>query len=411
MEKKKFKICVLPSDRTGVSKFRSIDPHLYLQKMYPDEFWVDIVYDPPYEDDEYWKGYDLVHYHRQIGTNHEMSKMVARKLTKWGIPHVMDIDDHWLPTKEHPAYAIIKQNGVDKQIVENLKLAGHVTTTTQEFVNEIKKLNQNVSIYPNAIDHEEKQYVPKPTESNKVRIGWLGGSSHIGDLEILNGVFGRLHSDRPGKLQTVLCGYDLRGTMTELNRDTGKQTQRPIRPEESVWYKYEKIFTDNYKIVDGDYKKELLSFKKKKISGDLNSNYRRVWTKPITTYASNYNFFDVSIAPLKEHKFNRVKSQLKVIEAGFHKKALIVQDYGPYRVDCVNAFEKGGGINPDGNCLMVDTTKNHKQWYKHIKRLIDNPQLVEDLGQKLYETVYPKYALKTVTETRVEFYRQLIKKS
>ena len=379
--------------------------------MYPDEFWVDIVYEPPYDDDEFWRGFDLIHYHRTIGPNHEMSKMVQRKLTKWGIPHIMDIDDHWLPTSDHPAYMMIKQNGIDKQIVESLRLAGHVTTTTQEFVNEIKKLNQNVSIYPNAIDHEEKQYVPSPTKSDRVRVGWLGGSSHIGDLEILNNVFGRLHSDRPDKLQTVLCGYDLRGTMTEMDQKTKKQTQRPILPHESVWYKYEKIFTDNYNIVDGDYKKELLSFKKKKISGDLDSPYRRVWTKPITTYASNYNFFDVSIAPLKEHKFNRVKSQLKVIESGFHKKALIVQDYGPYRVDCINAFEKGGGINPKGNCLMVDTSKNHKQWYKHIKRLIDNPELVKDLGQKLYETVYPKYALKTVTSERAEWYRELIKKA
>jgi glycosyltransferase involved in cell wall biosynthesis len=411
MENKKFKICVLPSDRTGVSKFRSIDPHLYLQKMYPDEFWVDIIYEPPYDDDEFWKGFDLIHYHRQIGPNYEMSKMVARKLTKWGIPHIMDLDDHWLPGIEHPAYMMIKKNGIDKQIVENLKLAGHVTTTTEEFVTEIKKLNPNVSIYPNAIDHEEKQYVPKPTESDKVRVGWLGGSSHIKDLEILNGVFGRLHNDRPGKFQTVLCGYDLRGTMTEMDQKTGKEKNRPILPHESVWYKYEQIFTDNHNTVDGDYKKELLDFKKKKISGDLESSYRRVWTKPITTYASSYNFFDVSIAPLKEHTFNRVKSQLKVIEAGFHKKALIVQNFGPYTIDCVNAFEKGGGINPEGNCLMVDTVKNHKDWYKHIKRLIDNPELVKDLGQKLYDTVYPKYALKTVTETRVQWYKELIKKS
>ena len=117
--------------------------------------------------------------------------------------------------------------------------------------------------------------------------------------------------------------------MTMIDEKTGKQTQRPIKPEESVWYKYEQLFTDNYKIVSGDYKKELLGFQKKSISGDLDSTYRRVWTKPITTYASNYNYFDVSIAPLKEHMFNKVKSQLKVIEAGFHKKALIAQDYGP----------------------------------------------------------------------------------
>ena len=45
------------------------------------------------------------------------------------------------------------------------------------------------------------------------------------------------------------------------------------------------------------------------------------------------------------------------------------------------------------------------------KVTIDNPELVKDLGQKLYDTVYPKYALKTVTNTRVEFYRELIKKA
>ena len=83
--------------------------------------------------------------------------------------------------------------------------------------------------------------------------------------------------------------------------------------------------------------------------------------------------------------FNKVKSQLKVIEAGFHKKALIAQDYGPYQIDCVNAIEYGGKINPKGNCLLVDTHKNHKQWYQYTKKLLDNPSLVEDLGEKLYE--------------------------
>jgi len=211
--------------------------------------------------------------------------------------------------------------------------------------------------------------------------------------------------------QTVLCGYDLRGTMTEVDQVTGKQKQRPIKPIESVWYKYEQIFTNNHGTLDEDYKKELLGFKKKSITGDLNSTYRRVWTKPITTYASNYNYFDVSLAPLKEHIFNRVKSQLKVIESGFHKKALIAQDFGPYQVDCVNLFERGGKLNPKGNCLLVDSNKNHKLWYKYIKYLIDNPNAINDLGEKLFETVYPRYSLKTITEERAEWYRELMRKS
>ena len=155
----------------------------------------------------------------------------------------------------------------------------------------------------------------------------------------------------------------------------------------------------------------MLEFKKKPISGDLNSVYRRVWTKPITTYAANYNYFDVSLAPLKEHIFNKVKSQLKVIESGFHKKALIAQDFGPYQIDCINLFERGGKINPKGNSLLVDTSKNHKLWHRYTKYLIDNPNAVIDLGEKLHETVYPKYSLKNITETRAEFYRELIRKS
>ena len=32
----KIRVLVLPSDKTGVGKFRSIDPHVFLQSLYPD---------------------------------------------------------------------------------------------------------------------------------------------------------------------------------------------------------------------------------------------------------------------------------------------------------------------------------------------------------------------------------------
>ena len=131
MTNKKYKILVLPSDRTGVSKFRSVDPHIYLQKMYPDEFWVDIIYDPPYTDDNWWKQYDLVHYHRSIGPDYDASIIIAKKLTSWGIPHVMDIDDYWLPTVDHPAHMLVRNNKIDIKIKENIKVAMYVTTTTK----------------------------------------------------------------------------------------------------------------------------------------------------------------------------------------------------------------------------------------------------------------------------------------
>ena len=51
---------------------------------------------------------------------------------------------------------------------------------------------------------------------------------------------------------------------------------------------------------------------------------------------------------------------------------------------------------------------NHKQWYQHIKRLVDNPNLVTDLGERLFESVQ-KYHIKKVTEDRAELYKQIIK--
>tara|TARA_R110002020_G_scaffold118029_3_gene269828 strand:- start:282 stop:1517 length:1236 start_codon:yes stop_codon:yes gene_type:complete len=411
MKNAKYRILVVPSDRTGVSKFRSVDPHVNLQKLYPDEFWVDVDYQPKIEDDKFLKQYDLVVYHRSLTPDFGKSHKAVERLKSLGIPSICDLDDYWSPTVDHPAHAIVKQNQLDYHIKESLKMADNISTTTTIFADEMKGFCDDIFIFPNTINPRERQFQPKPIASNKMRIGWLGGSSHLADLEILRGLPGRLNTSHKDKFQFVLCGYDLRGNVTMINPETNEQQVREIEPHESVWYLFENIFTDDFRVLPKEYKDFLHKFKKGEFNDEGSQPYKRVWTKPITTYASNYNNFDISLAPLKEHMFNRVKSQLKVIEAGFHKKALIAQNFGPYQIDCVNAIERGGGINPKGNCLLVDTHKNHKQWYQYTKKLIDNPSLVEDLGEKLYETIAPKYHIDVVTEYRAEVYRELIRKS
>ena len=155
-------------------------------------------------------------------------------------------------------------------------------------------------------------------------------------------------------------------------------------------------------------KKFLLSFENKEYDDVENEPYRRVWTKPITSYAANYNLFDISLAPLKESVFNKVKSQLKVIEAGFHKKALIAQDFGPYQIDIKNMYQRGGELDLTGNGMLIPTNKNNKFWFKHLKKLIENPQLIKDMGEKLYNTVNGVYDMKSVCKKRKELYVKLI---
>ena len=419
----KIKVLVVPSDRSGVSKFRSVDPHLKLQELYPNDFFVDIMTAGTdtvnWNDDNYLKQFDIIHFHRTINdvvdgqlqpVYGEKANVIFDKLRSFGIKVIMDIDDYWMPTIDHPAYPILRQSKIDQLIKSNFKHVDYVTTTTEIFAKEISKMNKNVVVLPNAIDPSEEQFQPNPVKSDKpFRIGWLGGSSHLHDLGLIKqGLNGWMAGEGKEDTQLVLCGFDLRGNITETNHQTKEQRTRKIQPHESVWCRYEEMFTNKYGIISPEYKKHLLTYSQDDVYSDVNENYRRVWTKPITTYASNYNMFDISLAPLKEHIFNKCKSQLKVIEAGFHKKALIAQNFGPYTIDLVGVIEYGGTINENGNAILIDSHKNHKDWLKGIKFLHKNPDMVKRMGENLYNTVVKKYHINVVTETRAEFYKSLV---
>jgi glycosyltransferase involved in cell wall biosynthesis len=404
--KEKINVLVLPSDTTGVGKFRSVDPHVMLQNMFSNEFHVDIDYKPDVNNPNYWKKYQIVHIHRNVGSSYEGTQQLIGFLKLNGIKVIVDLDDYWLPTKEHPIHSLIVQNKIHEKITQNLKLADYVTTTTEIFANEIRKYNKNVVVFPNAINPDEPQFKEPTLESERIRVGWLGGSSHLHDLKLLEG-FIQKNSSINNKLQYVICGFDIRGNVTEINQQTGEQKQRPIKPEETVWVKYEEIFTNKYSIIDDKYKSFLQEFKESEYENELIQPYRRVWTKPVNTYASNYSKFDISLAPIKNHIFNRVKSQLKVIEAGFYKKALISSNVGPYTIDLKHSLKNGNFV--DGNALLVDETKNHSDWAKFIKKLVDNPNMITDMGERLYETVKDKYNLQNVTVLRKEFYESIIK--
>jgi glycosyltransferase involved in cell wall biosynthesis len=308
-------------------------------------------------------------------------------------------------------YHQIKGHKVAEKKVELLKLADYVTTTTPIFAQTIKnRLGvKNVEIFPNAVNPDEPQFQPNPTKSDKIRFGWLGGSSHLYDIELMSSGIASIHSSFKDKAQFVLCGFDLRGTITEMTKD-GQTRKRNILPHETIWFRYESIFTEKYKAIDEDYRNYLLKFSDLPYD-DSNKPYIRKWTQEINKYANNYNSFDVSLAPLVETEFNTNKSQLKVIEAGFHKKALIASDVKPYTLDLISAIDSGSSdFNSKGNALVVPSSKNHKLWGKHMKKLIDNPNMIEDLGNKLYETVKDKYSLKNVSKDRVQFFKSIINK-
>ena len=401
---KKIKMLVIPSDRTGVGKFRSVDPHVYIAEHYGDEFDVDIVYNMPNGDLEaFLKQYDLIHIHKQLDKQCRIIDMIKFL----GIPVIIDIDDHFKLGNDHPMSITAKKERWHEPIINHLKKADYVTTTTPIFADVIKQHNKNVKIFPNAINPEEKQYaVAKNPRTDKLRVGIICGSSHLKDLELLSGIATQVNKD---KVQFVLCGFDTRGTRT-IYKDNGEVETRPIYPQESVWCDYEKIFTDNYRTISPEHKDFLMKYMAGVDDPFTNEPYRRMWTRHINDYATHYQNVDVLIAPLKENDFNKVKSELKEIECGFTHTAFIGQNFGAYTINLVPMIEKGGKINEEGTALLVDSSKNHKQWAKYINKLADDADMLKKLQDNLYNFVKDRYSLAEICRQRVEFYKSIVNK-
>lgn len=403
----KISVLVIPSDSSGVGKYRSIDPHKMLHKLYGDEFYIDINPNPDYADKNYFKRFAIVHIHKAPSNDYTNGVKIVNDLKALGCKVIVDNDDYWGIESTNSQYKVMKLNKTDEKFREIMQAADWVTTTTPIFADEIRGFNKNVVVIPNSIDPSEPQFIPKPVKSDRIRIGFLGGSTHFEDLRLMNGVPNVFLSIRD-KIQMVLIGFDLRGKIKQQMKD-GTVKSRDMRPEETIWAEYEKLFTSNWQLLSEypDYARHLQTYTQNKYEGEKTMPYRRIWTRDINNYAHNYNHLDISLAPLVENKFNLFKSQLKVVEAGFHKKALIAQDFGAYTLDLTNVFD-GSKINPKGNAILIDSRKNHKQWAQSIKRLINNPEIIQMMGENLNEMVMDRFDLTKVTKTRAEFYRSII---
>lgn len=411
----KIKVLIVPSDSQGVGHFRSIWPAQALTTHFGEEFDVEINLSPNMDNLAYLKQFDIIHFHRHLGPYETMEKNFA-ELKAAGVTLMMDIDDFWEPPTTHPLYQIVKQEKLGEKIIKTMQLSDYVTTTTDIFAKEISKYNTNVIIMPNALNMDDKMWKSEvlPNETDRCRISWIGGSSHFNDLKLLEPSMAALYRNKEleNKFQMIMCGFDIRGSITEIRPD-GSRNTRAILPHETIWLKFEEIFTNKYSDVkkDEEYFKWLNKIKKEEYPDQYKKSYIRRWTLPLTQYGKHYDYCDVCLAPIDSvdeyrtdkgqmikriNKFNEVKSELKIIEAGMKKKCLIAQDFGIYS----QLLENGKtGI------LIKD---NKDGWYKAMKKVILDPAYRQELANNLHEYVKDKYELKIVTANRAIIYKDIL---
>lgn len=375
---KRILVITVKDFNSGINKYRILDPHVMLQNLFPNDFYIEFGEDYEILDTDKIKTFDAVFYHNAL---EQVDKIAAQTafLKEIGIPTIVDIDDYWEYHPTHPYYGLSKKISLKEKVIKCLRKASAVITTTEFFANKIRSYNKNVYVVPNSINFKEKQFTINNTQHDLTHVGYVAGVSHLEDVKLLRGVLSSL-SNKPTQMQ--LCGFN-------VAKD---------KEIDSTWHKIETEFTDNYRLKDQKYIDFLFSFSREDYFDSSGLDYRRVWTRPITTYMTLYDDLDICLAPLKDYEFNYYKSNLKMLEAGAKKKPIVVSKVQPYLDG-----EHGK------NCLQVEPKKEHKLWIKYINQLVDSPQMQLDLGENLYEYVTTNFDLIDATAKRAQIYTEIVK--
>jgi len=453
----KIRILFYNLDSAGVNYFRTLTPAMEIERNHSDEFYVEINPEIDWNDPkvvDYLKSFHIIHYHRQILPDIEQMRQLAEELRASGTILIADIDDYWKLHSKHPFYGLSLEKNLHQPIIDNLKLVDYVTTTSDLFANKIREVTgrDNIGVFYNSVDPtwmKQFQNNWKPDPNGMVRITYMAGSSHMVDMEQLEGVFNRLNADSEtkGKFKVIIAGWDTEGNTTDItfNQQFGDELQkiglwtpkviksinstkgdvdqmpdipqelkdkyrgqvfnskqRDIRSEESIYLIYEKILTDNHRIIKNpDYIEWLMNFERDVEYPD-EVNFGRRWTQKANIYAKVLDETDISIAPLADNEFNMMKSNLKQVECWSRKLPIVCSDIPPYNVHGKH----------EENCILIPNKKNaHKYWFKYLKKLILDADLRKQIGEGLYNDFKDEYHLATVTKKRVEFYKQAVAKS
>jgi len=357
----KIKILFVNFDTAGVNYFRTQTPATQLERDHSDKFRVEFNSELDFNNPktiDYLKSFHIIHYHRQLVGGTPNMLRLANELKEANVTLVMDIDDYWYLDKSHPYYSISQERRLWEEILDNLKIADYVTTTSDYFAEEIRKVTgkDNVVVLPNSVDPTwMKQFKNnwKPDPDGLVRITYMAGSSHKGDVEQLKGAIARLNNDKQtkGKFKIQLAGWDTEGNTTDItfnqefrkvlqrigiwdkdmvnavNKSRGNvdvltrvpndvkeafrnkvftTKERPIDSEQSIYLVYENILTDNHSIIEDDeYIKWLNNYERNTYPNE--GNFARRWTRKANIYAEVLNETDIAIAPLADHEFNHMK--------------------------------------------------------------------------------------------------------
>lgn len=266
---------------------------------------------------------------------------------KYGFKLVIDVDDFWILESGHILAPYWEHYNVSNLIIDNLIKADIVTCTHWRLAEHASTYNKNVFILPNAIPNGFEQYKNDRVYSDKVRLMWQGSITHMNDIAILRNPMKKISGDSQlsKKIQTVFAGYV--PNMDDCDHMLSS-------------------FTCGLKL-DTQIFNALSTFE----------------------YFQVYNHADICIIPLVENRFNKHKSNLKILEAGAAGLPVIVSHVDPY-------------LDFPDNCVYY--VKKQSDWYNGVKMMTDIEITRDMYAKNLSEYCESQYNFSKINKQREDIY-------
>lgn len=380
------KILFQENGQSGVFYHRQFVPHVAMTKC--GEAKVDRTTNILTVPMEELEQYDIVVLHGRI------DEKVVSKIRRANCKLVYDVDDYWICTPDRLFYNEWKAIGHAKQIESMIMEADLVTCTSDILHNYIfKHTGKRAEVLPNGISPDDPQFIPETITSHRLRFGFIGGASHTVDMEKVGKAITLLYFNYPelrNYWQIVFGGFDTNYNVYDQygNKKTFKTNQIP-----SV--NIERNLTHDYRICDVELGKELRKYTPFEKRDTSNDQYVRLWARQPSNYGKMFNEVDVVLAPLRNDTFNRCKSNLKIIEAGWMGKEVIAD-----RVDCFS------DAITEHSVVFCDTVNDWLDAFlEDINTFIDNGKID---STDLQELVKSNYNAEIIAQRRYELYKNLL---
>lgn len=313
---------------SGSKYWRLADPAKYLNKT--GEFEVKVV--DTGINEEWAKWADI--YILQGVVDKEGIALLRAYQQEQGKKIIVDMDDMLEVDEDSPFKA--EHNAVDaKEVLEIvLRIADLVTTTTEYLAHDLRRYNKKVVVLPNMMDLERWDKGVSVNTGSKLRILWAGSITHLNDIKLLKRAVGEFK-----EVADWICIGDPR-IADEL---------------------------EGVEIYSG---------------------------VPFDKYPSRLNglHFDIGVAPLVDSKFNRCKSDIKVLEYGINGVPTVASNVEPY-------FDLIGKV-----MLAAD----EDDFVKHITTLVTDENLRVKMGNEIREYVLNERNLEKEIDRWVQAYKSVV---